>query len=318
MIEYPTANQLMSGPLGSWLAGQVALREEAKRKSAHRLWLAAMVLGPAIILLFLLVPLEWDGKFPLSFLAVAAGWYWSGGPKRAAVKIVKTGINEAVAGALGLTYLHDCEAGRGFALAKEFELLPSYDRDSFEDAWEGSAGPYPFALHETHLEERQGSGRNRRWVTVFRGAIITVGFAQRFHGTTLLAREGTHDGWFSGPRDSIELGGMQLDHADMVHPGFADMFDVYTSDQTEARWLVHPEYIERLIAVEQAYGGKDLTALFTGGELVIALKSGNMFESGSIDHRDDGAKIEQCIAQFQTLADLALALNTNARVERSA
>lgn len=314
MIEYPTADRLLSGTLGAWLNEQVAVREEAKRKSAKRLWLVAMVLGPAIILAFVLLPDAWEGKFHLSFLAVAAGWFWSGGPKRKAVKVVKSGINDAIATSLGLTYLHDCEAGDGFALAKEFGLLPSYDKESFEDSWEGSAGPHPFALQEAHLQEWQGSGKNRRLVTVFRGAIVTVGFAQRFHGTTLLAREGEHDGWFSGPRDSIELGGVTLGHADMVHPDFADIFDVYTSDQTEARWLVHPEYVERLIAVEQAYGGKELTALFTGGELVIALKSGNMFESGSIDHRDDRAKIEQCIAQFQTLADLALTLNRTDRV----
>lgn len=315
MIEYPTADQLLAGPLGQWLDAQIAVREEAKRKSAHRLWLAAMVLGPAIVLLFILAPMELDDKFWLSFVVTAIAWGWSGGPKRAAVKVVKGGINEALAGALGLKYCQDCEPGTGFATARQFALLPSYDKASFEDSWDGTADGVAFSLHEAHLQEWRQSGKNRRLETVFRGAIITIGFTERFHGTTVLAREGSHDGWFRGPKDTIELGGLTLAYADMVHPDFADVFDVYTTDQTEARWLMHPEYIERLIAVEQAYGGKDLAAVFTGGELVIVLKSSNMFESGSIDHTEDRTKIEECIGQFRALADLALRLN-RLRVER--
>lgn len=309
MIDYPTADQLLAGPLGKWLEAQIAVREEAKRKSAHRLWLAAMILGPAIVFLFILAPLEMETKFWLSFVAATVAWGWSGGPKRAAVKAVKGGINEALAGALGLVYRQDCEPGPGFAIAKEFRLLPGYDKASFEDSWDGAADGYAFSLHEAHLEEWRGSGKSRRLETVFRGAIITVGFTERFHGTTVLAREGSHDGWFSGPKDTIELGGMTLAYADMVHPDFAEVFDVYTTDQTEARWLMHPEYIERLIAIEQAYGGRGLAAVFTGGELVIALKSSNMFESGSIDHTEDRARIEECVAQFRALAELALRLN---------
>jgi hypothetical protein len=309
LIDYPSVDALMAGPLGGWLDEQVAVREQAKRKAWGRLKLSALVLAPLIGLLWALAPLGWDHKVMIAAFAAFAAWGWSERPKRAAVKAVKSGINEALAGALGLTYLHDCEAGRAFELARAFKLLPSSDRESFEDLWEGTAGRHPFLLHEAHLEERRGSGKNRRWVTVFRGAIIAIGFERPFHGTTVLAREGRHDGWFSGPKDRIELGGLSLQHADMVHPDFADVFDVYTSDQTEARWLVHPEYIERLIALEQAYGGQDVTALFTGGELVIAIKSGNMFESGSIDPTEDRAKLERTIEQFRTLADLALALN---------
>lgn len=318
MIEYPTADELLAGPLGGWLNEQIAVREEARRKSAHRLWLAAMVLGPAIVFLFILAPLDWDTKFWLSFVAATIAWGWSGGPKRAAVKAVKGGINEALAGALGLVYRQDCEAGAGFALAKQFDLLPSYDKETFEDSWDGSADGYAFSLHEAHLQEWRGSGRNRRLETVFRGAIITIGFTERFHGTTVLAREGSHDGWFSGPKDSIELGGMTLAYADMVHPDFAEVFDVYTTDQTEARWLMHPEYIERLIAVEQAYGGQGLAAVFIGGELVIVLKSTDMFESGSIDHTEDRAKIAECVGQFRALSDLALQLNRMRPEARSA
>ena len=68
----------------------------------------------------------------------------------------------------------------------------------------------------------------------------------------------------------------------MVHPEFEDLFSVWSDDQVEARYLVHPRYVERLLEVEQAFDGQNVRTLFKGGELVIAIESDNMFESGSL------------------------------------
>jgi hypothetical protein len=314
-LEFPTAAALMSGPLGGWLSEQATMREDAKRQSSQRLRLAMAILIPACVALIVFLPNDGEGKFAFSFFALAAGYHWSQGPKRKAVKLVKTGINEALAGALGLTYCHDCEEGEEFALAEAYGLLPSYDRCTLEDRWDGAVAGHAFSLHEAHLEERQGSGKNRRWVTVFRGSIIRVAFSERFHGTTLLARAGRFSSFFGGQKESVELGGEILDAAQMVSPDFEDAFDVYTTDQTEARWIVHPEYIERLIAIEQAFAGEDIAALFTGGAVTIVLASGNLFESGSIDPAEDELKLDETIGQFQRLSDLALTLNTQARIQ---
>ena len=99
----------------------------------------------------------------------------------------------------------------------------------------------------------------------------------------------------------------------MVHPEFEDAFSVWTDDQVEARYLVHPQYIERLIGVEQGFGGQNVRALFKGGELAICIESGNMFESGSLDASEYRARIETCVGQFMTLVELADALNEPAR-----
>ena len=92
-----------------------------------------------------------------------------------------------------------------------------------------------------------------------------------------------------------------------------DMFSIWSSDGVEARYLVHPEYVERLVAVEQAYAGQNIRALFHGGELLIVLESGDMFESGSLDATDDRALLDRTIHQFATLADLAARLNERPR-----
>ena len=313
MLARPDVDALMAGPLGAWLTEQAAVRGDAKKKASNRLFWGLLAAIPLIVALWIFTPFDVEGKMWGTALPAMGLFWWSQAPKRAAVKRVKTGINDAIAESLGLTYECDIEPDETFAAAEEFGLLCSYDRVSCEDRWSGTVGEKPFTLFEAHLEERRGSGKNRRWVTVFRGPIMAFGFNRRFHGTTIVQRAGTYRKFFGGRRDDIEVGGRTLARVDMVHPGFEDAFDVYSDDQVEARYLVHPVYIERLIALEQAFTGKNIRTLFCGGRLVVALENENMFESGSIDASDDREKLAETVEQFGKMAELAAALNEPAR-----
>lgn len=313
MSAYPNAAELMAGPLGQWLESQSAVREAAKEQASDRVFKAGIVALPLLALFWILVPVDFGFKLFVSLFAGAALWFWTQGPIREAVRTVKIGINEAIADALELKYVHDLEPGRGFENAKIFKMLPSHDRGSFEDGWSGHYDGHYFVLHEAHLEERRGSGKNRRWVTVFRGAILTMGLARNAYGTTLVQRAGKHNRFFGGVKDEVKLGGKVLGHVDMVHPELEDVFDIFSTDQVEARYLVHPTYVERLISIEQAFDGDDICCLFSEGELTVVINGGNMFESGSIDAADDRYRLEKTIDQFARLADLAKSLNEPGR-----
>lgn len=308
MIERPDVNALMAGDLGEWLARQEGVREAAKAKSNNRYFLCAIILLPILGFVWF-TPLG-EFRFWITGLAAMGAFWWSNQPRAQAKKETKEGINAAIAAALGLEYLHDCEAGPGFERARAHRMFPSHDRAKFEDLWCGDVRGRGFSLHEVHLEERRGSGKNRRWVTVFRGPIITIGYARDFHGTTLLERSGRHQKFgFFGEKDELKVDGQILQKADMVHPDFEDAFTVYTTDQTEARYLVHPLYIEKLIALEQAFHGQKVRTLFRDSELTIVLETENMFESGSLDARRDREMVEMCVTQFMAMAELAESLN---------
>lgn len=315
MIERPDVDTLLAGPLGDWLQQQVQVREEARRKSDRRYAIAGAIILPLMAFLWLWMDAEWGFEFKLmaGVFAVGIGGVWGYAPRAKAIKETKRGINSAIADALGLTYELEFEPGHGFDLAKRYALVPGYDRSNFEDRWSGHLGSRAFTLHEAHLEEERGSGKNRRWVTVFRGAILTVTFERKFLGTTKVERADKHRSFFGGAKDSIKLDGKQLDYVDMVNPEFADLFSVWSDDQVEARYLVHPLYVERVLEVERAFEGKDVRTLFSGGELVIAIESDNMFESGSMHATEDRARLERCIDQFMTLVGLCEALNEPAR-----
>lgn len=305
----------MQGNLGDWLAEQSSMRAEAKESAYSRwTWGAAGLLPVLAFLWFIPISLG-DLKFWLSGLAIAGVAAWGYAPIRKARKTIKIGINSAIARSLGIEYEHDVEPAQEFEACCQYGLVPGFDRAGFEDRWFGYIEGHGFELYEGHLEERRGSGKNRRWVTVFRGAVISMEFGRPFHSTTLLQRAGKHKKWFGlgGRKDSVSFDGHELAYVDQVHPAFEDVFEVWSDDQVEARVLVHPTYVEHLLALETAFNGEAVRALFTKGAVVVAVESGNLFESGALSSVGDEARVAEAAAQFGALAELALAINQNER-----
>ena len=114
-------------------------------------------------------------------------------------------------------------------------------------------------------------------------------------------------------KDQVRFRGHELSIVDQVHPSFEDVFDVYTDDQVEARVIVHPSFVEHLLAIEAAFEGDAVRAAFKEGKVIIAVESGNLFESGSLDSAGDHARAQEAAEQFASLAKLALAINQTER-----
>ncbi|WP_230279002.1 DUF3137 domain-containing protein [Croceicoccus sp. Ery15] len=313
MIELPQAQSLMAGPLGGWLQQQKDMRSEAQAESHRRMWKAAIVLGPVLIFAWIAIPAPMQLKAVVTGMVFIAATAWTRRPIAEARKSVKDGINRAIAQSLGLSFTIDSLPGTGFRRAKALGMVPRHDRARFEDHWSGEIAGHHFELHEAKLEEKRGSGKNRRWVTVFRGAIITMQYGRGIHSRTLLLREGKHRGFFGGRKDAVKLDGERFESVPIVHPEFEDAFDAWTTDPVEARYLIHPSYVERLLEIENSFAGKDICALFDGrherGDLVIAVKTGNMFESGHMNAAMDEQMVARTIEQFGTLARLAETMN---------
>lgn len=314
MIERPDADALMAGELGQWLSSQNDERAAVKAKAARiRWWGIGAACALAVVILLI-----WGDPFralQFGFFAGAGVFGIAELAKRPMLNKLKGGINGAIAKALGLEYSVEVEPGQTFERAKLFEMLPSYDNDYFQDLWWGTVAGQPFTLHEARLTEEQGSGKSRRTVTVFEGSILSIGFNRRFQSTTLLEPDGERRKFLIGAeKEQVTIGDVPLERVDVVHPGFEERFTVWSNDQVEARYLIHPEYVERLLAVEAAFSGEDIRALFHEGDLLITLQSGDQFESGSLEPGEDRDLLERAIAQFSSLADLAVTLNERARM----
>lgn len=314
MIERPNVDDLLRGPLGSWLEQQAQVRDVAREQTVGRLVKSAFVVLPLAAVIIFGPGLS----SPFGMWVIAASLiglsYWSYLPRQKAIKETKHGINCALAEALGLTYTPEFQPGQGFDRAVNHKMVPHFHRSQFEDLWSGEIASRPFSMHEANLKQRRQSGKRTTYVTVFQGPIMTIGFDRAFHGTTLVERANKHRRFgFFGEKDSVDLDGRTLAKVDMVHPEFEDEFTIYSTDQVEARYLVHPTYVERLIALEQAFAGKKVRTLFHAGELTVVLETKNMFESGGMDAARDREMVETCISQFMSMAELADSLNEPAR-----
>lgn len=306
---------LMAGGLEEWLASQAAMRAAARRQASSRWVWSAAILMPALAFVWF-SPAGHTMLAPLGTLVgIGAGWLWGYQPIIAARGAIKVGINSAIAASHGLAYAAEVTPGPEFAAARTYGLIPGFDRSAFEDRWYGTLEGHDFDLYECHLEERRGSGKNRRWVTVFRGPVIRMAFGREFHSTTLLERAGKHRTWLGlgGASEHVELGGHRLDRVDQVHPAFGDTFALYSDDMVEARMLVHPSYVEHLLRLEDAFAARELRVLFIRGEVIVALEAGNLFESGGMDAAGDRARAERAARQLGALAGLGLAINQNER-----
>jgi len=308
-------DRLMASGLEEWLAGQASMREGARSKAAWRAVWSAVVLLPLLAFLWFAPPVPAGAAGVVTFLGLFAALWLVLKPILDASHAIKVGINSAIAASYGLAFDARAEPGGEFQAARTYGLVPSFDRSRFEDLWHGTLEGHAFALYEACLEEERGSGKNRTYVTVFRGPVIRMGFGRPFRSTTLLQRAGKHRGWLGlgGARDHVSFNGHRLDRVDQVHPAFADVFALYSDDQVEARVLVHPAYVEHLLALESAFDAKELRALFTDGEVVLVLETGALFESGGMSAASDRERAARAAAQFGALARLALAINQNAR-----
>jgi hypothetical protein len=160
-----------------------------------------------------------------------------------------------------------------FDVLKQARLMPGYDDRKFEDLIEGDRAGTHFSLVECKLTQEQGSGKNKRTVTKFQGLLFHIQYPERFLGRTMIARRG----WWKGV-----FGDKSLQKVDLVAKELNDNFTIYSNDQVEARALLTPDRMERLIALERHFKGGKLRGIFEGDHLTLALEAKDQFEAGSI------------------------------------
>ncbi len=175
---------------------------------------------------------------------------------------------------LGLEYQEKDFDPPHFDLLTRARLVPEHDRSKFTELVQGERHGVPFALYEASLKQRieSGSGKNKTvtWVPVFFGQFLHIPYHRSFSSHTLVARDAGFLNKFSGP-------GMGLKRVGLVDPEFEDMFEVYSTDQVEGRYLVDPLFMERLLKLEAYQKDRELQAAFFEQSVMIAVTGGDGF-----------------------------------------
>lgn len=202
---------------------------------------------------------------------------------------------------------YEPEAGIPWRVIDESGLFP-FASDVYwsEDRFTGRWGATDVCLAEAVAQraERRGFGRERETVhvTYFRGIVFSADFNKHFHSTTRLLPRGE-----AGARVRGEA------RVDLEDPRFEAVFETWSTDATEARYLLSLSLMERLTALAERHPG--LRARFHAERLLLLLPSGrDRFEPSLYRNAADLAQITQFVAEVKACLEIVSALNLDTRI----
>lgn len=182
---------------------------------------------------------------------------------------------------LGLTY----KPGKGNFPVTEIAttgLISSGKAGEAEDYISGTHGGAAFQLCERVPAERKGEEPRSSSEAGWQGLLLAFDLKKSFSGTTLIVRDGGKVGNFFKGLGKIG------ERIELEDPRFEKRFEVFGSDQVEARYLLTPAFMERMVELDDKFRSSRLRAAFSGGRLFIAIDSNSdRFELGF----DDGALV---------------------------
>jgi hypothetical protein len=129
------------------------------------------------------------------------------------------------------------------------------DRYRTEDLFYGNIGATDLRFAEVHAQYRQttGSGKRRRtrYVTFFRGIFFIADFHKDFQGQTFVLPDNTGD-WGGGLFDMLRewghaISGRPGEPVRLEDPEFERYFNVHSTDQVEARYILSLSMMQRLV-----------------------------------------------------------------------
>lgn len=264
------------------LAEHEELRREALKLFYQRAAIAAIV---ALLVAIIDCAAIGDkfGAFPImhasgfGLVALAFGIAYAYRPLGLVAKHVKALSLTSIAKAVGCKYTLGGSTPEALGMFSAFKLLPYHNLSAFEDCFTGSHRGCEFVFYDANLrhQRRKAFYEMNPGDPVFRGQLIRIAFPKKFHGFTVIRRD---RGVFNFTNHFTS----DLRRVGLGESRFEEAFEVYSNDQVEARYLIHPVFIERLLALEAQFGGKELRGAFVAGDLLIAIEGGDRFELGNM------------------------------------
>lgn len=191
-------------------------------------------------------------------------------------------------------------------LLKRFEdlsLVPGHNRETREDEISGTLTDVDFWLQEAKLVKVSGSGKNRTRRTVFKGLLCHFDFHKKFRGTTIGRKDFTSFGnFFSGFSTSGE-------RVKLEDPEFESKFEVYSTDQIEARYLLTPGFMQRVLDLLQIPQVKHVQFAFDDGKFYMAIESPKKFFEGEDFNLNEPDYVQNIIKDIALVFDVVRTLN---------
>lgn len=203
-------------------------------------------------------------------------------------------------------------------------LFASFNKRVTDDIFKGSYNGVDFKICETDLTLESGSGKNRRVTQVFKGVVITFKSNKVIKNRTIIATKGDmtkkNGIWFIYLPVFLRLGtdiyenilkqeyntvflliGIliflvlmallikddkeKLEEVKLEDPVLSKKYNVYSSEQVEARYLLTTAFVNRFQNLTTAFGTeKAKCSFYDGDKIMFAISTDkNLFEIGNVD-----------------------------------
>lgn len=187
------------------------------------------------------------------------------------------------------------------------------DRYKSEDLVQGRIGQTDIAFSEIHAEYKTGSGKDTTWHTIFKGLFFIGDFHKHFHSRTVVLPDKAEklfgilgqkmQAWNPSRSALIKL----------EDPEFEREFVVYGDDQIEARYILSPSLMERIVEFRRKMGTEVYLA-FAGSRVFVAVpKKDDWFEPLLLGSADFTTLLTYA-GQLGLAADIVEELNLNTRI----
>lgn len=163
-------------------------------------------------------------------------------------------------------------------LEEEFEesqLHGKFNKYDGEDYVEGKFVKTDFRFSEVHAEyesSNSDNGKSRR--TIFKGFFMVADFHKDFQGHTIVRSDRSGEGWLGRLTKAKRLGRKSL--VKMENLEFEEEFDVYSTDQVEARYILSTSMLESVLKLRKRHG-YSVQMAFLKSKVYIAIKWNKKF-----------------------------------------
>lgn len=181
-------------------------------------------------------------------------------------------------------------------------LFRDYNRHSGDDFFIGEYRGVGMTISEENLKFHISDGKKSSTSTVFKGIVILLEMNKNFSGQTIVLKDW---GIFNSFHRLGNLGS-GLKRIVLEDSAFEKEFEVYGSDQLEARYLLTTAFMVRMLKVRDAYKSNKIQFSFFDNKLLISIETPvNMFETTSVFRSTTNRKlINQTFEQFASIMEV--------------
>ncbi|ACA84439.1 DUF3137 domain-containing protein [Shewanella woodyi] len=256
----------------------------------QRLYMSLAIFAGVLIISVLIDNQQRLGlPWPFFLLPLIPLIWWSSRPVSRYKSDVKQRVFPKIFRYFGDDFIFSSTHQMSLSALKRSKLLPSYDNASFEDYVQGTYKGVEIAINELELTKEVKRDKRRETQTVFNGVMVQLSCHKPFTGHTVVVK--TRGGLINFLSDSFK----SLSRVKLEDVRFEKQFDVFSSDQIEARYLLTVTFMERLQELASCFSGKIQCAFYDDKLLIMLASSEDRFELGSIFH---GATFEYEFSQI--------------------